>query len=157
MPVSKLRKNRPNRNKPNTKLPTKMSTEISREGRRVQGQDPKVQHSQSFYQGIVPSPEMMEKYKDVDPNLPMVLVKLTQDEAEHRRSIEKSLVKNNATSNIIGQILAFLSVIAICTLSYLYMINGNADQGKAIAITIIIGIASAFLGRKIFYRNEKSK
>lgn len=132
-----------------------MSTEIDRGERSLSSGSNKVHHrSQSFYQGIVPSPEMMEKYKDVDPNLPMTLVKLTQDEAEHRRSIEKSIVRQSATSNIVGQILAFLSVISICTLSYLYMINGNADQGKAIAITIIIGLACAFLGRKVFVKNK---
>lgn len=130
--------------------PTKMAaqnTEISRKGKEQSGQ---IQHSQSFYQGIVPSPEMMDSYKLVDETLPGRLVKLTEDEAIHRRKIETKLTNGSFTSTIIGQIFAFLSVLAVCALSYFFMIKGNPDEGKIIAVSIIIGLAALFLGKNIF-------
>lgn len=158
MPVSKTRKSRNRKKTPKTATPM-ANLEISRKDKGQNGKGAQLERHQSFYQGIVPSPEMMEKYKEVDPGLPMLLVGLTKDEAIHRRDIEKKLVRQNITKHVLGQILAFLSVLAVCLLSYFYMAQGNPVEGKWIAVSIIVSLACAFLGRKVFAssENEKSK
>lgn len=111
--------------------------------------------SQSYYQGIVPSPEMMEKYKQVSESLPDRLVKLTEDEAIHRRKIEKRITGYHFASQLIGQVFALTAVGMVCYLSYSFMKNGNASEGKAIAISVIIGVATLFLGKRIFFNNKE--
>lgn len=134
------------------------NVEISQSQREKKNLGPTtIQHSRSFYQGIVPSPEMMEQYKAVDESLPILLVNLTRDEAEHRRKIESKITSHAFTSLLFGQILAFLSVIAICFLSYLFMIHNNSEDGRNIAISIILSLAALFLGKRIFSPKDSEK
>ncbi len=162
MPVSKGRK-RKKKKSPSKQLsksyPMAHSMEMSRT-QRQQGMGPLSQQSQSYYQGIVPSPEMMEHYKDVDETLPGRLVALTEDEAAHRRGLEQRLTTHAFVTTLIGQIFAFLAVGLIAVLSYLYMINGHAEEGKVIAVAIIVSLAALFLGKQVFRKSkndEKSK
>jgi len=107
----------------------------------------------SYYQGIVPSPEMMEHYKLVDPELPNRLVKMTEEEAVHRRKMETKLIKGSFLSDLIGLIFAFLSVVTICFLSYLFMINDYPDEGKWIVVSVVVLLAGLFITRK--YKKSK--
>lgn len=150
MPVSKGR----NKKKSANKSPNNHTRMSHLELKQQQTQGP-VQRSQSYYQGVVPSPEMMEKYKNVDPTLPGRLVSLSEEEGAHRRKIESRITNHALTTTLVGQILAFASVLVICVLSYYYMKNGNSSDGRTIAVTIIIGLASLFLGRAIFKKSDK--
>ena len=53
------------------------------------------QRKVQFYQGIIPSPEMMEQYAAVDPTLPSRILQLTEDEGNHRRDMEKKIVRQS--------------------------------------------------------------
>lgn len=147
MPVSHIRKKK-NKTLPQ---PPKKSTHV--EVKQNQN-SPKNSIQQSYYQGIVPSPEMMEKYQQVSHGLPERLVKLTEDEAGHRRTIEKWIAVFGFISQILGQILAIGAVSMVCYLSYVYMMNGNPEQGKVIAVSVIVAIAGLFLGKRIFSKNK---
>ena len=157
MPVSKGRNKR--KTSKNNHKPTRMAhnVEISQSQRDRGNVKPVQERSQSYYQGIIPSPEMMEKYKGVDETLPGRLVTLTEDEAAHRRGIENKITTHAFVTTLIGQIFAFLAVGLICGLSYMFMINGNAEAGKYIAISIIVSLAALFLGRKVFVKKENKK
>lgn len=151
MPVSSGRKKK---RKPLKQQPQKNPNNLEVNKTQTKGVG---QVSQSYYQGIVPSPEMMEKYKEVSPDLPNRLVTLTEDEANHRRAIEKRITTFHFVSQLLGQILAFLAVLSVCYLSYLYMKSGNSSDGKAIAMSIIIGLAALFLGKKVFFNKDPQK
>ena len=161
MPVSRLRKGRKKYQSPSRVNQNNMSAKANISKRRADlsnlGPISETVIKSSFYQGIVPSPEMMSDYKAVDPNLPMELLNLTKSEGEHRRKTETTLVRQAHQSVIIGQILAFLSVIVICGLAYAFMINEYPDQGKYIVISTIIGVAALFLGKKIISGKDSSK
>jgi len=148
MPVSKVRKKRTRRKTTIMAQNVEMVKDTKKSGAIISAQ------STSFYQGVVPSPEMMMKYKEVDPSLPLRLVQLTEDEAIHRRGVEKKLTSHHFTLTIWNQVFAFLSVLVICLLSYLFLINGYADAGKYIVITVVVALAGLFLGKRIFVKKE---
>ncbi len=77
---------------------------------------------------------MMEKYKKIDPSLPMRIVQWTEDEGNHRRKMEGRIVKNSYNTVIWGYVLGFLCVFLISFLCYLFMINGNPREGMWIAL-----------------------
>jgi uncharacterized membrane protein len=149
MPISSSRKKKNKSLKPSAK-PNSLELKQTHKGNNNSLE-------QSYYQGIVPSPEMMEKYKIVSESLPDRLVKLTEDEALHRRFIEKKIVNQNFASIITGQIFALLAVGGIAFLSYIFMVNGNASEGKTIAVSVTIGLAAIFLGRRIIVKNSTEK
>ena len=145
MPVSSTRKKK----KTSNQMPKANSLELNQSKNNNSNS---VQ--QSYYQGIVPSPEMMEKYKLVSESLPERLVKLTEEEASHRRLIERRITNYHFVSQITGQVFALVAVGGIGYLSYVYMLNGNSSDGKTIAITVMIGLAAIFLGKRILNKNN---
>lgn len=102
-----------------------------------------------IYQGLIPDPDMMAKYREIDPSFPMRIVQWTEDEGNHRRQIEMKIVRNAHTIAIWGNILGFLSVIIISALCFLFMVNGHAREGMWIACTIIVALAIVFVLRKV--------
>jgi uncharacterized membrane protein len=118
-----------------------------------------LQHRQisgKYYEGIIPSPEMMKEYKEIDVNLPIRIIKLTEEEFNHRRCLERKIVNNSILTNILGMLLGFGSILAIGYLAYLFMINGNPDQGKWVALSTatVVGI---FVIRKFITAFRASK
>jgi len=107
------------------------------------------QNTLEIYQGLIPSPDMMAKYKDIDPSLPLRIVQWTEDEGIHRRKIETKIARDAHATTIWGNVLGFLSVIVISALCFLFMINGHAREGMWIACTIIVALAIVFVLRKV--------
>jgi uncharacterized membrane protein len=108
------------------------------------------------YQGIIPSPEMMKEYQEVDPSLPMRLVKAMEDEAAHRREVELMIIKNGFQANKNNIIFGFLALLALGVLSYFFMINDHAIEGAAIAGSIG-AVISVFVIRKAISDKKKGK
>jgi uncharacterized membrane protein len=107
------------------------------------------------YQGIIPSPEMMKEYQEVDPSLPMRLVKAMEDEAAHRRQIERRLIKNQFQSNTLNTLIGFLALVALGILAYMFMINGHPTQGAYIAGSIGAVISVFVIGKAITNKKKE--
>ena len=109
-----------------------------------------------YYQGIIPPPDMMKEYQEIDPALPLRLIKMTEDEAAHRRQIEKKIISNGFRTTTINTLAGFLALIALAALSYLFMINGHPVQGAIIASSIG-GVISVFVIGKAISRRKREK
>lgn len=109
-----------------------------------------------FYQGIIPSPDMMKEYQEIDPALPMRLVKAMEDEAAHRRQVENRIIKNGFLTNTINTLVGFLALVALGVLSYTFMINRHAKEGAVIAGSIG-GVISVFVIGKAISNRKKDK
>jgi uncharacterized membrane protein len=107
------------------------------------------------YQGIIPSPEMMKEYQEIDPSLPMRLVKAMEDEAAHRRQIERRLIKNQFQSNTLNTLTGFLALVALGILAYMFMINGHPTQGAYIAGSIGAVISVFVIGKAITNKKKE--
>jgi uncharacterized membrane protein len=95
-----------------------------------------------YYEGIIPSPEMMKGYQEIDPSLPLRLVKMTEDEGAHRRQVEMKILANGYKTTTLNTFVGFLALLALAALSYLFMVRGYAVQGAIIASSIggVIGV-----------------
>jgi uncharacterized membrane protein len=111
--------------------------------------------SGKVYQGIIPSPEMMKAYQEVDPSLPMRLVKTMEDEAAHRRQIERRLIKNQFQTNVFNTLIGLLALVALGVLAYLFMNNGHPTQGSVIAGTIATVISVIVVGKAITNKRKE--
>lgn len=149
MPVSRNRKKK------------KYSIATTKNSPTMAKQDEPIQHQQEiqkitgkFYKGMIPSPEMMEEYKQIDPDLPMRLVKWTEDESNHRRKIEKKITMHAFLTTIWGNIFGFFSLLIMGVLAYLFMINGHPIEGKWIALSTA-GVIGIFVIRKYFIKTKE--
>lgn len=110
---------------------------------------------QTFYQGIIPPPELMSQYKDIDPSFPDRILKMTENEGEHRRKAEIKIIKFSFWNDCLGIIAGFLAVMAVLFLCYLFLINGHAKEGTWLGCAIIVGLAAVFVIRKMPNKNSK--
>lgn len=142
MPLSRNRKKKPKQ---------KNTASVPQQHKITQQTQNTLQRTQKleYFQGLIPHPETMEQYKQIDPTLPMRIVQWTEDEGVHRRNIESKIVKHSYNTVILGYVLGFLSVALISVLCYLFMINGNPREGMWIACIIIVALAIVFVLRKI--------
>lgn len=144
MPLSRSRKKSKRQNK-------KITASVAQQHKPAGQTQNHVQRTQKleFYQGLIPHPDMMEQYKQIDPSLPMRIVQWTEDEGNHRRNMETKIVKDSYNTIIWGYVLGFLCVALISVLCYLFMINGNPREGMWIACIIIVALAVVFVLRKV--------
>src|SRR5438046_3122494 len=92
MPVSRRRKVK--RSKKTSPIPTTAAMNQRKEVRiHDDHNNGSRQITGKFYQGVIPSPEMMKEYKEVDPDLPNRLITIFEKEGIHRREIENRIVK----------------------------------------------------------------
>lgn len=144
MPVSRNRKKKHKPKQQPLVVPPHNKPSISRQQHTIA-----TKQEFKFYQGLIPHPETMEQYRQIDPSLPMRIVQWTEDEGNHRRAIEKQIVKHSYNTVVWGYVLGFLSVALISLLCYLFMINGNANQGMWIACVVIVALAVVFVLRLV--------
>lgn len=135
----------------NRKKTKKNTASVAQQHKSRQQPQNTIQRTQKleFYQGLIPSPEMMQQYKQIDPSLPMRIVQWTEDEGNHRRNMETKIVRHSYNTVIWGYVLGFLCVGLISALCYLFMINGNPREGMWIACIIIVALAIVFVLRKV--------
>lgn len=145
MPVSRTRK------KTRKSKPIRSIARMAKPTREVRIQRQHQNETRSFtqiYQGLIPSPEMMEQYQRIDPELPGRLVKWVEDESSHRRTMERRIVNHAFITNITGSIFGLMAIAMIAALAFYFMINGNPKEGAAIAGTVIVALAIIFVLRK---------
>ncbi len=120
----------------------------SNKGKKSEPSQPALIASQSFYQGQIPPPEMMEHYKMVDEDFPKRIIKMAEDEARHRHESEASTRKMLVRTSYLGMIFAFLSVLIVSTIVFYTLYKGYAWEASTIATGVIVGIAGVFLYRR---------
>lgn len=102
----------------------------------------------SFYQGQLPSPQMMQDYNSVDSSFANRIITMAENEAAHMHKIEKSQNFYNGISLILGMIFALTCVMVVCYLVYFALSKGYDTAAATIATGVIVGIAAVFIYRK---------
>jgi len=98
--------------------------------------------------GIIPSPEMMKDYGELDPALPMILVNMAKEEGEHRRAMDRHIVKHNYRTEYTRTIAAVLSLMIISATGVWFMLEGHANAGASVLCTCIVGAMAVIVTRK---------
>lgn len=106
------------------------------------------------YSGPLPSPRDFAAYKATLPDAPERILSMTEKEQAHRHKAEEKILDTRNRENLIGQIMAFLLVLACLGAALALGLSGHdALAGTIVAITAII--ASIFVLRK--FPNQKKQ
>ena len=107
---------------------------------------------ESYYEGPLPSPNVVSKYEKILPGAFDRILRLTEQNAQHRIEIdkhemelEKTLVPESIEIRKAGQSKAFiitiLGIIAVCFCAYI----GEATIGSILAGTTLIALVPNFI------------
>jgi len=100
---------------------------------------------QSSHQGILPRPEDMERYNAIIPNGAERLMKMAENQSDHRMVMEKDYMNANNSDSKRGQIFGFfLALVCICAAVYLGM-NNQPWLGGILGGSTILGLVIVFV------------
>ena len=101
------------------------------------------------FSGPIPPPKILEEYNKVAPDAADRIIAMAEQEACHRRSIEKSILSNEYNEARTGQKFALaIGVLAIVSASIISVL-GTQWAGAIIGGGGVIGLVSVFIyGRR---------
>ena len=95
--------------------------------------------------GPIPPPSMMEQYEGTLPGSADRILKMAENQSEHRQWIEKKKLSFSNREVHLGQVLGFaIGVIAIITGGYTAL-NGAPISGGFIGTAGVVGLVSIFV------------
>ena len=112
----------------------------------------RMEHS---YSGPLPSPSDFAAYKETLSSAPERILKMAEEEQIHRHEVERSILGKKGRENLLGQIFAFLLVLA-CLGVATYLSMNDHDVLAGTIITIAAVLASIFYLKSYPQKNEKS-
>jgi uncharacterized membrane protein len=103
---------------------------------------------QQSYSGPIPDPHSLAQYEQVQPGLAERIIRMAEQEVEHRHRQEDMLIKNTIKMATVGIIFSFVSVILFCGLILCAIIRGMDMATLGIAIGAIASVAGVFIAFK---------
>ncbi len=98
-----------------------------------------------FWQGPLPPPAVLERFRDLVPDAPERIFAEWQKEAEHRRGLEKTSLAGNLLTIRIGQFGAIALVLVVLGLGGLGFWLGYPSQAATIVVSAVASIVGAFV------------
>lgn len=106
-----------------------------------------ISHYQSYH-GPTPPASELQGYENIIPGSANRIIKLAEEEASHRRGLEKNIVRRQFNQSSAGQWLGFVLSSILIAVGGLLTYLGHDTVGGIIFGTTIIGLATVFaLGR----------
>lgn len=106
------------------------------------------------FSGPIPPPTILDGYERILPGAAERIMKLAEDEARHRRSVEIltrkaeiRLAKGEHYQIYLAQLLAFIITIAFVIGSVFLLYNGKALTGSLLASGALAAVVAAFLAK----------
>lgn len=110
-----------------------------------------------IHESIIPLPEQMKGYSEIDPEFPRTIMSWTSDQLAHQRKMQSMTIWFKFVEQLFNNIFGIIAICIPAYVGYLFMKNGYALQGSAIICTISVAIAGIFVIRKISNFNTQNK
>ncbi|MFO1433726.1 MAG: DUF2335 domain-containing protein [Candidatus Competibacteraceae bacterium] len=109
----------------------------------------------NFYRGPVPPPAMLKEYHEIQADFPERLLRLTEEEARHRREMEKAVVQGEHKRISRAQWFAFISSLSAFGVASAALWLGNPAVAAIIMSTTVIGLAGVFVIGRYWTKTDK--
>lgn len=108
------------------------------------------------YSGIIPPPEFMSHYAEINPDFPNRILSLTENEGKHRQQMERKIVNFSFISEMAGIVSGLFAVAMVCLLCYYFIEQNYPKEASHVAIAVIVGLAGVFVFRKFTKKDTNS-
>lgn len=111
--------------------------------------------------GPIPPPHIMKEYFEIDPSFPDRIMKMTEQEALHRRSEDKKInrcrraeIRSDGITRFVSPFLAFLALGSYMFLTYKIFEMGYSNAGSILSVS---GLGIILIGFYRFTKNRQPK
>jgi uncharacterized membrane protein len=105
--------------------------------------------SVTMHSGPIPDPETLERYNQMIPNGADRIMKMAENQANHRMEIEKTVIRRQSFQSMLGQVFGLIIGIAGLASGTFLVYSDYPKTGGVIAGATVISLVSVFvIGRK---------
>ena len=144
--MSKSRKNQSLHSRPAT--PSKDASDVpARESEAGQTEIRSIVHQElsvarsNFFAGPLPPPDHLREYENILPGSADRIIRMAEEQAQHRRRLEESVTNSNTKLETRGQILGFVIAMTALIGGGYIMASGQSVWGAAVAISAVAGLS----------------
>ena len=98
-----------------------------------------------FFSGPLPLPDHLREYENILPGSADRVIKMAEDQAQHRRRLEESVINSNTKLEARGQILGFVIAMTALLGGGYIIASGQSFWGAAVVITAVTGLSGLFV------------
>lgn len=113
-----------------------------------------IYNEEHVWSGPLPPPEVLASYNAVVPNAADRILKMAEDQATHRRTIESAILEASAGSQERGQWFALIFGLALLAASVYLVTLGLKATGVTMILLEVVGGAAIFIYAK---RRQRKK
>lgn len=118
----------------------------------------RVEHIGQLFQGPIPPPNIMEAYDRILPGSADRILKLTEQQFEHRIAIENKVIDSKIISERRGTLLGFSLAVFIILASVILILKDKDIAGLAGIIITVTSLLLAFMyGKKSNIKELENK
>jgi uncharacterized membrane protein len=101
------------------------------------------------FSGPLPPPAILEQYNNVVPGAAERILKMAEEQSNHRRSLEQKVISSDVDNARLGMVFGFIiGLVAILAGVYIVIIDKN-NQGYFLSLGAIVALVGVFVyGRK---------
>ncbi len=128
--------------------------------RPQQTRAPKLIQSIQAFSGPLPSPETLAKYSEIIPNGAERIMKMAEDQARHRQSLEKTVIGGDSKRAYCGLFVGGTVALCILGASVYCILRGHDVAGTVIGSLDIASIVGVFVygtNRRRAEREQKTQ
>lgn len=100
------------------------------------------------FSGPLPPSEDFARYEQVTPGAGDRILKMAEDQAKHRQSLEMKMLKSEVRSTLIGQIMAFSICVIVLVAGIYFVLKGMNNKGFVAIFTPLAFLIGSFLYNK---------
>lgn len=100
---------------------------------------------QKSFSGPLPPSEDFARYEQVTSGAGDRILKMAEEQAKHRQTLEMKMVQSQIHSTLIGQIMAFTICLIVLGAGIYFVLNGMNNKGFVAIFTPLALLVGAFL------------
>ncbi len=98
--------------------------------------------------GELPAAETISTYEEVLPGAADRILSMLEHQADHRMSMERTLVEGAARTERLGQLMGLVIVLVVFLVGAGLIVNGHEIPGTLLAIADLAVLVAVYLGRQ---------
>lgn len=99
---------------------------------------------QELFLGPLPHPKHLTEYAKISPDIPERIMRMAENQSDHRRQLESAIVASNLKLEVRGQVFGFVIAMSAVIGGIYLMANGQSLEGAATAISAVAGLVALF-------------
>lgn len=100
------------------------------------------------YEGLLPMPLFLEKYKEIESTYPDRIMKLVEDQSNHRQDIEKKVIESNISHEKLGMVFGFILGLVGILMGGFLLYSDKSISGFAVFFTSLGALVGNFIVNK---------